>query len=103
MARPCGNTASTGAIQMGGQCIGLPVSRAPLRHALQSLSLPAPMPGMVMPVSEAMAILASGVMAILTDMAPACTADTFTPTVTNTASSNAKTCLGDNRAIMRLG
>lgn len=88
-------------MQVGGQCIGFPLSPVPLRHALQSLSLAAPMPGR--PVSEVMAMSALDAMAMFTAIVLACTADTLTPTVTNTASSNAKTCLGDNRAIMRSG
>jgi hypothetical protein len=37
MARPCGITASTGAMQVGGQCIGLPLSPVSLKQAFRSL------------------------------------------------------------------
>lgn len=67
-ANASGNTAKTGATQVGGQCIGLSLSPMLLKHALQSLSVAAPITDLLViawetPVSEAMVIVTDMLLA----------------------------------------
>lgn len=100
MARLCGSTASTGAMQAGGQCIGLSLPPASLTQALRSpfMLASAILP---MPVWTGMATLLSPT--ILADMALAWAADRLNPAARKSASSITKRCFGESPTIIGLG
>ncbi|WP_179298022.1 hypothetical protein [Mesorhizobium carmichaelinearum] len=96
--KSCGSTASAGAMQIGGHCIGPPLSLVSLRQALQSpfMGVSAILP---MPVSAGIIIAP----AMRTDMMLAWAADRLNPAARKTASSMTKRCFGESRAIARSG